>query len=92
MPVYRRLSEDFVALAMGNESQTKSNQIVQKTGKVVRELMTKYWIWVVASILFGIGISGDRMTIFRIIYMALALVFILTFQVSFLLLYILLWA
>uniref|UniRef100_A0A1B6DCY7 Uncharacterized protein n=1 Tax=Clastoptera arizonana TaxID=38151 RepID=A0A1B6DCY7_9HEMI len=68
--------------AMGNESQTKSNQIVQKTGKVVRELMTKYWIWVVASILFGIGITGERMTIFRIIYMALALVFILTFQLS----------
>lgn len=79
---YNRLEEDNVFLAMGGETQTKTNQLVQKTGTIVRSLMTKYWIWVVASILFGIGITGERMTIFRIVYMALALVFILTFQVS----------
>ncbi|XP_054282904.1 piezo-type mechanosensitive ion channel component isoform X3 [Macrosteles quadrilineatus] len=68
--------------AMGAESQTKTNQFVQRTGRVVRGFLTKYWIWVVAGILFTIGITGQRMTVFRIIYMALALVFILTFQLS----------
>lgn len=79
---YQRLDEDNVVLAMGGETQTKTNQLVQKTGTLLRSLMTKYWIWVVATILLAIGIAGERMTIFRIVYMALALVFILTFQVG----------
>jgi hypothetical protein len=67
---------------MGTESKTKGSQLMQQVGETIRNLLTKFWIWVVASMLFFIGISGARMTIFRIIYMALALVFILTFQVS----------
>ncbi|KAL1124046.1 hypothetical protein AAG570_001816 [Ranatra chinensis] len=66
----------------GVEAQTKTNQLIQGIGHTVRSLMTKFWIWVVASILFAIGITGERITIFRIVYMALALIFILTFQLS----------
>ena len=32
--------------------------------------------------LFVIGISGTRMTVYRILYMALFLIFVLVFQVS----------
>uniref|UniRef100_A0A8D9ARX6 Piezo-type mechanosensitive ion channel component n=1 Tax=Cacopsylla melanoneura TaxID=428564 RepID=A0A8D9ARX6_9HEMI len=71
-----------VGAAMGTESKTKGSQLMQQVGETIRNLLTKFWIWVVASMLFFIGISGARMTIFRIIYMALALVFILTFQLS----------
>jgi cytochrome b subunit of formate dehydrogenase len=51
-------------------------------GDFVKSLLTKFWIWVVAIMLFVIGISGIRMTVYRIIYMALFLIFVLVFQVS----------
>lgn len=55
---------------------------MQRLGIEAKIILTKFWIWVVALVLFGIGITGERMTIFRIIYMALALIFLLTFQVK----------
>lgn len=55
---------------------------MQRLGEEAKIILTKFWIWVVAFVLFGIGITGERMTIFRIIYMALALIFLLTFQVK----------
>lgn len=54
---------------------------MQRLGEEAKIILTKFWIWVVALVLFGIGITGERMTIFRIIYMGLALLFLLTFQV-----------
>ncbi|CAB0020612.1 unnamed protein product, partial [Nesidiocoris tenuis] len=65
----------------GDPNATTSN-LIRKIGEFTRSLLTKFWIWVVACILFTIGIVGDRMTIFRIIYMGMALLFILTFQLS----------
>ncbi|KAK9510545.1 hypothetical protein O3M35_005299 [Rhynocoris fuscipes] len=70
------------ATGVSGESQTKTSLFVKRFGTICRSLLTKFWIWIVASILFTIGISGDRVTIFRIIYMAMALIFILTFQLS----------
>ncbi|RZF34695.1 hypothetical protein LSTR_LSTR002777 [Laodelphax striatellus] len=67
------------------EAQTKTSQFIQEIGQNLREFLIKYWIWVVAIFLFFIGISGERMTIFRIVYMALALIFVLTFQLSWML-------
>ncbi|XP_039278744.1 piezo-type mechanosensitive ion channel component [Nilaparvata lugens] len=67
------------------EAQTKTSQFIQDIGQYLREFLIKYWIWVVAIFLFFIGISGERMTIFRIVYMALALIFVLTFQLSWML-------
>ncbi|VVC24089.1 Hypothetical protein CINCED_3A012133 [Cinara cedri] len=70
------------ATAMGGDSGTKGSQLMQRLGEEAKIILTKFWIWVVAFVLFGIGITGERMTIFRIIYMALALIFLLTFQLS----------
>ncbi|XP_050528332.1 piezo-type mechanosensitive ion channel component-like isoform X3 [Daktulosphaira vitifoliae] len=70
------------ATAMGGDSITKGSQLMQRLGEEAKIILTKFWIWIVALVLFGIGITGERMTIFRIIYMALALVFLLTFQLS----------
>lgn len=67
---------------MGGDSGTKGSQLMQRLGEEAKIILTKFWIWVVAFVLFGIGITGERMTIFRIIYMALALIFLLTFQVK----------
>lgn len=67
--------------AIGGDPASKGGQIMQKFGESVRKLMTKFWIWVVTITLFAIGILGDQMSLFRILYMALALVFVLTFQV-----------
>lgn len=75
----------FDIIAMGGDSNTKGSQLMQRLGEEAKIILTKFWIWVVASVLFGIGITGERMTIFRIIYMALALIFLLTFQVNILL-------
>lgn len=69
-------------IAMGGDSGTKGSQLMQRLGEEAKIILTKFWIWVVAFVLFGIGITGERMTIFRIIYMALALIFLLTFQVK----------
>lgn len=48
---------------------------------VVKKLLTKFWIVVVAMMLFTSGITGERMTVFRIVYMSLFLFFVITFQV-----------
>ncbi|XP_053665135.1 piezo-type mechanosensitive ion channel component [Anopheles marshallii] len=61
----------------------KSSAIVDKMAKFVRSLMIKFWIWVVALTLFLSAIIGNRMTVFRIVYMVLFLCFVLTFQFSF---------
>jgi hypothetical protein len=51
-------------------------------GEFIKSLMTKFWIWMVAIMLFVIGITGTHMTMFRIVYMVLFLTFVLVFQVS----------
>lgn len=51
-------------------------------GNYIKNFLTRFWIWVVAITLFGVAITGERMTGFRILYMALFLFFIITFQVS----------
>ncbi|XP_067001205.2 piezo-type mechanosensitive ion channel component isoform X3 [Anabrus simplex] len=60
-----------------------SSPFMSKLGDMMKHFLTKFWIWIVAIMLFVIGISGMRMTIFRIVYMALFLIFVLTFQLSY---------
>lgn len=64
------------------EQNMQTSPVLKKLGEVVKGFLTKFWICVVATMLFVIGITGERMTVFRILYMALFLIFILTFQVS----------
>ena len=47
-----------------------------------RKILVKYWIWIVALMLMIMSVSGKRVVVFRIFYMTLFLVFLLTFQVS----------
>lgn len=70
---------DFLGV---NKEQEKSSKIMEKIGQLIKKFLTKFWIWIVAITLFAVAITGQRMTGFRIIYMALFLFFILSFQVK----------
>lgn len=48
-----------------------------------RKILVKYWIWMVALMLMIMSVSGERVVVFRICYMAFFLLFILTFQLSY---------
>ena len=63
------------------QEEQKRSRLLRSLGDVLRALCARYWIYVVVIMLFVIGITGKRMTIFRIIYMFLFLAFILMFQV-----------
>ncbi|PZC81151.1 hypothetical protein B5X24_HaOG213252 [Helicoverpa armigera] len=58
------------------------SRLMRSLGEILRALCARYWIYVVVIMLFVIGVTGERMTIFRIIYMFLFLAFILMFQIS----------
>lgn len=61
----------------------KESAFITKTAKFINAFLIKFWIIVVSITLFVCGISGQQMTGFRIVYMALFLIFVLTFQASF---------
>lgn len=60
----------------------KESVFIRKAAKFINAFLIKFWIIIVAITLFVCGISGQQMTGFRIVYMALFLIFVLTFQVS----------
>lgn len=60
----------------------KESAFITKAAKFINAFLIKFWILVVVLTLFGCGVTGQQMTGFRIVYMALFLVFVLTFQVS----------
>uniref|UniRef100_A0A336MKE4 CSON001936 protein n=1 Tax=Culicoides sonorensis TaxID=179676 RepID=A0A336MKE4_CULSO len=69
--------------ALSRRPEPKSSEFVTKLGNIINSFLVKGWIWIVAITLFIFGISGgDNMTMFRIIYMALFLFFVITFQLS----------
>lgn len=61
--------------------QDKESMFITKAALFINAFLIKFWIFVVAITLFLCGITGQHMTGFRIVYMALFLIFILTFQV-----------
>ncbi|XP_059615886.1 piezo-type mechanosensitive ion channel component isoform X4 [Phlebotomus argentipes] len=69
-------------LAPRADEKAKQSQFITKAAILFDAFLTRFWIWIVVITLFASGIAGQRMTGFRIIYMALFLVFLLTFQVS----------
>ncbi|KAL1491500.1 hypothetical protein ABEB36_012089 [Hypothenemus hampei] len=68
---------------VNREPQKKETKIMDVVGGYLKKFLTKFWIWIVAITLFAVAITGQRMTGFRIVYMALFLIFILSFQLSF---------
>ncbi|XP_051158273.1 piezo-type mechanosensitive ion channel component-like isoform X4 [Leptopilina boulardi] len=68
--------------AMNQDSHEIKSKFMKNVGNVLKKFLTKFWIAIVAIMLFTSGITGSRMTVFRIIYMSLLLVFVITFQIS----------
>ncbi|XP_026329382.1 piezo-type mechanosensitive ion channel component isoform X3 [Hyposmocoma kahamanoa] len=80
-PLQLTVSTAATAMEVQKEEESKS-RLLRALGQFLRSACARYWIYVVVIMLFVIGITGDRMTIFRIIYMFLFLAFILMFQIS----------
>lgn len=79
--VYYQIDFFFFCGLGVKKNEDRGTRIMRVVGNYLKKLLTKFWIWVVAITLFGVAIAGERMTAFRIIYMALFLFFVLTFQV-----------
>lgn len=67
--------------AMNQDSHEIKSKFMKDVGNLLKQFLTKFWIAIVAIMLFTSGITGSRMTVFRIIYMSLFLIFVITFQV-----------
>ncbi|XP_028032232.1 piezo-type mechanosensitive ion channel component isoform X5 [Bombyx mandarina] len=80
-PLQLTVSTAASVLEAQREEESRS-RLLRALGEWLRAMCARYWIYVVVIMLFVIGITGDRMTIFRIIYMFLFLGFILMFQIS----------
>lgn len=72
----------FFMTGVKKDPESSGGELMARIGKFVHKFLIKFWIWVVAITLFAVAITGQRMTVFRILYMALFLFFILSFQVS----------
>lgn len=76
------VSVSTATTAMNQEVQEVKSKFMKDVGIILKQLLTKFWIAVVAIMLFICGITGERMTVFRIVYMSLFLFFVITFQVT----------
>ncbi|XP_025161461.1 piezo-type mechanosensitive ion channel component isoform X6 [Harpegnathos saltator] len=76
------VSVSTATTVMSHETPEIKSKFMKEVGTRLRSLLTRFWIAVVAITLFICGIMGERMTMFRIVYMTLFLVFVITFQVS----------
>jgi hypothetical protein len=78
------ISVSTATAALSNQSEPEiKSKFMKDVGVIIKKFLTKFWIAVVAVMLFTSGITGERMTVFRIVYMSLFLLFIITFQVNF---------
>lgn len=68
-------------MSLATTSGTHQSPAVQWIVDLLKDLLIKYWIWIVASMLMVMSLSGDSVVLYRVIYMALFLTFILLFQV-----------
>ena len=75
------ISVTTATAAMNQDSPEIKSKFMKNVGTLLKKFMTKFWIAIVAIMLFTSGITGSRMTVFRIIYMSLFLFFVITFQV-----------
>ncbi|XP_050729555.1 piezo-type mechanosensitive ion channel component-like isoform X3 [Eriocheir sinensis] len=74
--------QPVTTLISSHDEQT-SSPVMQRVGQWLRGLLVKFWIWLVAIMLFIFGIQGSEVVIFRIMYMVLFLIFTITFQLSY---------
>ncbi|CAM1300366.1 Uncharacterised protein PB.3432, partial [Pycnogonum litorale] len=77
-------SSRLAAIKDGNGKESKvSNPLMKSITEFVMDLLTKYWIWVVACMLMVISLGGDVVVLYRVFYMGLFLFFIVMFQISY---------
>ncbi|XP_012270066.1 piezo-type mechanosensitive ion channel component [Orussus abietinus] len=76
------VSVSTATATMNHDTSEIKSKFMKDVGVLVKKMLTKFWIAVVAIMLFICGITGERMTVFRIIYMSLFLLFVITFQIS----------
>ncbi|XP_072762706.1 piezo-type mechanosensitive ion channel component isoform X10 [Anoplolepis gracilipes] len=76
------VSVSTATTAMSHDQPEIKSKFMKNVGKILKNLLTKFWIAVVAITLFICSITGERMTVFRIVYMSLFLFFVITFQIS----------
>lgn len=67
---------------LGTKPETKKSKIMLKAGTIFKSVLMQFWIWIVVFALFFFSVYGREMTVFRIVYMGLFLIFMVTFQVS----------
>ncbi|XP_031619369.1 piezo-type mechanosensitive ion channel component isoform X2 [Contarinia nasturtii] len=67
---------------LGPKPESKKSKIMMKAGNIFKTVLMQVWIWIVVFALFFFAIYGKDMTVFRIVYMALFLIFMVTFQLS----------
>ena len=75
------LDETNPQLSVPYVSVTYKSEIFEWFIKFFHELLIKYWIWVVATMLMIMSLSGSKVVIYRIVYMFLFLTFTNMFQV-----------
>ncbi|XP_075153442.1 piezo type mechanosensitive ion channel component isoform X2 [Haematobia irritans] len=66
----------------GGADGKKTSKFLKKIGTVIKNLLVRLWIWLLILVIFLCAMTGDKMTGFRICYMALFLFFLLVFQSS----------
>lgn len=66
---------------LGPKQESKKSKLMMKAGAMFKTILMEVWIWVVVFALFFFAVYGKDMTVFRIVYMALFLTFMITFQV-----------
>lgn len=66
---------------MAGKSDDKKSKFIVTAGNILKAIFLQLWIWIVVLVLFLCAIYGQKMTAFRIVYMTLVLVFLITFQV-----------
>lgn len=74
------MQSDKAAPVQAAKTDRKSKFIIM-VGNVLNKIFLQLWIWVVVFVLFLCAIYGEKVTVFRIAYMTLVLVFLITFQV-----------
>jgi hypothetical protein len=70
-------------MSLATTTATHQSPVVQWICDILKEFLIKYWIWVVATMLMVMSLSGNRVVLYRVVYMFLFLTFVLLFQVSY---------
>lgn len=75
------LDTSICGIALDDSISARTN-IIWKCINLTIKIVIRLWVWNILFIIFIYAVQGDRVTVFRTIYMGLFLVFVVLFQVS----------